>query len=685
MRTKLHFWYDRWYPYFGVGIAVALPFLLPGAGMLALPGPSFLELLQVLPVVIFAVCAVFAYRKPVYAYRINDEWLYWAMLASIVSFVSLQLQQLGQQYLLYGYGSQIIAGLLLFRALFSAEQGEAVASGWSKELLMTRIIENISEGILVTDSNLIIRHVNPAFISLTGYAEDELIGSTPKIFSSGKYGHSFYESMWRDIRQAGRWTGQIWNRKKNGELFLIDITITAVPDEYGHPVCYVGVFKDITERKKQEWQWRYDACYDALTGLPNRRFLYDLIERILHNSDGNNGGALLFVDVDRFKRINISFGRVVGDRLLQAVSERMSQFVYGRGTLARVCGDEFIIHLPGMGSHEQSSIIAQRLMLALSTPFYMDGKEIYITVSIGISHYPRDGNTPDELIKHANQAMYKAKERGRNQYYIYHHNKEVLPSSQPLEVALRRAVEREELRVHYQPQWHAKNRKLIGVEALVRWNHPEWGMIEPCRFIPLAEETGLIISLDRWVIRQACIQAKDWLDKGYDPISISVNMSKAAFLEPNFTDYLRQVLTETKLPSKYLEIELKENLPSSMPEAFGLVIDELKQLGIRITLDDFGSGFASFQHIKRFPIDRIKIARTFVKDIQLNDRHQAIVQTMIQFGENMRLDIVAEGVEAEEELECLLRYNCHNVQGFLFSAPVSADETEKYMDRKALV
>lgn len=552
-----------------------------------------------------------------------------------------------------------------------------------KDRLATRVFESIAEGIMVTDNNQVIQYVNPSFTAITGYQEREIVGSTPRMLSSGKHSRDFYQAMWTSIREHGRWSGEIWNKRKNGEIYLEDITVTAVHNHASEVDYYVGVFKDITLQKQLEARIQYQAYHDTVTGLPNRVMLHERLAAALVNAERNQTvAAVLFLDLDRFKRINDTLGHTVGDQLLKAVSERLSRCLRDTDTIARIGGDEFVVLLPELSDGENSAVIAQKIILALTSPFYIGWNELYVSVSVGISHYPADGDDPDTLIKHADQAMYKAKEQGRNNYQVYTPGDESKVLSLPLEVSLRRAILGNELEVYYQPQFSLSDDRTVGVEALVRWFHPDWGAISPAQFIPLAEETGLIALLDQWVLSHACKQGKAWLDQGLSTVRISVNMSMVQFRQPHLDQYISQILQDTGLPAGCLEIELTESTLMSNPEVALRTINRLKAMGIGIALDDFGIGYSSLNYLKQLPIDRIKIDQSFVRDIQHDAGNQAIVQTIIQLSRNMRLSVIAEGVEDEAELAYLHDNGCEEIQGFYFSRPLSREDATSFLKGK---
>ncbi|TBL76578.1 EAL domain-containing protein [Paenibacillus thalictri] len=552
-----------------------------------------------------------------------------------------------------------------------------------KNNLAAKVFENITEGVMVTDSKQVIQFVNPAFSAITGYDEEEIIGQTPRLLSSGRHDADFYRHMWTVIKDKGSWKGEIWNKRKNGEIYLESITIKEVKDKGDSLTYYIALFKDITIEKELEARIQHQAYHDVVTDLPNRLLLNERIGQSFRRAARNHHSVgIMFLDLDRFKRINDTFGHSVGDLLLKDVARRLKNSLRSTDTIARVGGDEFVILIPDLRDIRESSVIAQKIILALTSPFFIERHELYITVSIGISHYPQDGDNGELLIRRADTAMYKAKELGKNNYQIYALEQEkqtVAPDMMSLEISLRRAVQNGELHIHYQPQYNSVKGELIGVEALVRWKHPEWGNIPPSQFIPLAEESGLIAVLDQWVLKQACERAKSWMNQGFAPVRVSVNLSMLQFRQPDLVHFVSRVLWETGLPPEYLELELTESMVMDNPDMTMHILNQLKAMGIRISLDDFGIGYSSLNYLKKLPIDRIKIDQSFVKDLSDDPGDQAIVQTIITLCHTLKLHVIAEGVETEDQLDYLKRHQCEEVQGFLYSRPLPEDEVVKLM------
>jgi diguanylate cyclase (GGDEF)-like protein/PAS domain S-box-containing protein len=473
------------------------------------------------------------------------------------------------------------------------------------------------------------------------------------------------------VQQRGRWRGEITGRRRDASTFPQEISLTAIED--GGYVCIV---RDVTERTYAEEQIKHLAYHDALTGLPNRLLFKDrLTVALTHAQRDRTRLSVLFLDLDRFKVINDSLGHNIGDQLLQAVAARVQACVRESDTVARLGGDEFTLMIPTLARSEDAAPIAQKLLEAVRYPFHLDGREFFITTSIGISLYPEDGMDAETLIKNADTAMYQAKEQGRDNYQLFNAyiNAKALQRI-ALEHGLRRALFNEEMAVHYQPIFDLRSGRITGMEALLRWTHPEMGKIPPSIFIPLAEATGLMGSIGAWVLRTACAQAKEWHDAGHKTLSLAVNLSVTQLQQPDLVMRVREILEETGLPARLLELEITESSAMQSPEASVRMLYELKKLGIRISLDDFGTGHSSLSYLKRFPIDTLKIDQSFVRDINNDPDTAAIVTAIIAMAHSLRLKVIGEGVEFTEQANFLRRYGCDQMQGFLIKAPVPAAE-----------
>ena len=661
------------------------------------------------------------------------------------------------------------------------------------------------EAIVITDRDSRILRVNRAFCDITGYEADEVIGKTPALLSSGRQDQAFYAEMWAILRAKGRWTGELWDRRKNGEIFPKHLTITAVPGESGEIAFYVGTFSDVTARQQVEkalheakekfqslvesssdWIWEVDAngvytyaspkvrdllgyepdevigktpfdfmhheekmrvgrilqdaigekkpfsaiensnlhkdghlviletsgvpvfdkagtlCgyrgvdrditdrkryesqierqanYDELTGLANRNLFQDRLSQALAYSHRHESGlAVLFIDLDNFKHINDSLGHDAGDLLLTGVASRLSGSVREGDTVTRQGGDEFVLILS-----EESDVqtVTKRILKAMSEPFDINGRELRITCSIGIACYPKDGEDQLTLLKNADAAMYRAKELGRNnaQYYETGMNAKAMERLE-LENGLYQALARNEFMLHYQPQVDLRTGEIVGMEALVRWLHPVRGLVSPAVFIPVAEASGLIVSLGEWVLRTACAQNKAWQLAGLPPISVAVNLSARQFRQPDLVERVTEILRETELDSTYLELELTESLVMQDVEKTIGTLGRLKAMGIKLSIDDFGTGYSSLSYLKRFPIDTLKIDQSFVRDITTDPDDAAIAKSIISMAHDMQLRVIAEGVETEAQKSFLSLRRCDEMQGYFFSKPLPAVEFEKLL------
>ena len=541
-------------------------------------------------------------------------------------------------------------------------------------LLASRVFESIREGIMVTDNQQKIVFVNKAFTSLTGFSFDEVYERSPKILSSGWHNSEFYEAMWSTIRATGTWRGEIWNKKNDGSLILEELSISQVKDSKGDITHYVGVFQDITLRKELEAKIHYQAYHDVLTGLPNRILLQDRMIQAIHYAEREKQKiGLIYVDVDRFKRINDHFGHHIGDKLLQMIAERINKSLRASDTIARIGGDELIILLPNMHSRDHCLRLADKIKDQIIKPFYIEGHELFVTCSMGISMYPEDSTDVDNLLKLADNALYEVKNNGRNNYRFYNITNTPTNNVFTLEKSLRDALEKNEFTIHYQPIIHTTSRTLMGAEALIRWDRNKKGLISPAEFIPLAEETGLILMIDRWVLQQACKKMKQWHEQGYLDLRISVNLSMLQFQQPDLVKSIQFILLETGLPPSALILEITERTMMLDPNLSIVTMQSLRDLGVHISLDDFGIGYSSFNYLKQLPINKLKIDRSFIKDITEGGKDISIVNALISMAHNLSLQVVAEGVENEEQLSLLMQGECDYIQGYFFNKPLTAE------------
>ncbi|MBK1672293.1 hypothetical protein CKO35_03055 [Ectothiorhodospira shaposhnikovii] len=541
--------------------------------------------------------------------------------------------------------------------------------------LADRVFQAAAEGIMVTDVHQCIVAVNPAFTEITGYSRDDAIGKTPSLLKSGQQDESFYKNLMSQLQSSGYWRGEIWNRRKDGSIYPEWLTISAVRDDQGLITHYVGVFSDISQIKEAQRQLEFMAHFDPLTGLANRALFKDRLTHSLRRIQRHGSSlALLFIDLDRFKTINDTLGHSLGDRLLQTVAKRMTDNVRASDTLARLGGDEFVLLLENDASMENIQSLCQKILGVLKNPIRLDEHEVVVTASIGIALYPDDGRDADTLLKHADLAMYHAKSEGRNDYHFFAPNlSEGVLERLKLEAALRRASSNDELILHYQPQIDLDSRNLVGVEALVRWHHPDLGLTSPSDFIPLAEDIGIIGEIGNWVLREACRQMNRWYREGISIPQVSVNLSVQQLERGNLVAQVRQALIDFTLPAECLELEVTESLIMHAPERTLTVLKELKSMGVKLAVDDFGIGYSCLSYLKRLPLDRIKIDQSFVRDVGHDSNDETIVRAIIGLGKSLGLETVAEGIEEDRQLRFLLQEGCMAGQGYLFSMPLPAE------------
>lgn len=541
--------------------------------------------------------------------------------------------------------------------------------------LAEKVFETTFEGIMVTDAQLAIKSINPAFTKITGYELHEVLGKKPGVLSSGRHDPEYYRKMQLELANKGCWQGEIWNRRKNGEIYPEWLSISVVKNKEGEVTNYVAIFSDITERKAAEDHVRHLAHHDGLTNLPNRMLLMERLSHALaHAHRHGQRVAVMFLDLDRFKNINDTLGHTVGDQLLKSVAERLTECVREDDTVARLGGDEFVIILEEVCSIQDVAGVAQKLVHALEQPVMLERQEVFATTSIGISVYPDDGDNADTLIKHADTAMYRAKEGGRNncQFYTADMNECALERL-TMENSLRHALERSEFLLYYQPQVDLRTLSITGMEALLRWQHPDFGLVAPARFIPIAEETGLIVPIGEWALRAACFQNKAWQDAGMPRLHVAVNLSARQFKQPNLVNVVRQVLADSGLEPRYLELEITESIAMEHAEETIARLNELKAMGVTISMDDFGTGHSALSYLKRFPIDTLKIDRSFVQDVLLDSQDSAIAAAITTMARSLKMKVVTEGVETLEQVGFLREHDRDEVQGYYFSHPLPAD------------
>ncbi len=541
--------------------------------------------------------------------------------------------------------------------------------------LINRVFDGSQEGIFVTDKNANILSANRAFTQITGYQLTEVQGRTPSILRSDRQDEDFYQTMWDTIRTEGRWEGEIWNRRKSGEVFPEWLTISAITDSHGSVQQYLGIFTETSSRKAAEERILRLANYDALTGLPNRGLLTDRASIAIANAlRSNESVVIMHLNLDHFGGINESWGHATGDEVLIEVAHRLTSDLRPQDTVSRMGGDDFIVLIPDASAHDIANI-AMRIMNCISEPLTIAGQEIRLTSSIGIATYPDNGSDLLKLSQAAESAVHLAKKEGRNQFQFFSKGlQEEVTRTLTMERELRHAIERKQLLLHYQPQVDIRTGRLIGLEALVRWQHPQWGLVSPGQFIPIAEESGLIRDIGKWVMAQATWQNAQWHAQGRQIVPVAVNLSLAQFKDEALRDNVLQALRDSGLPAHMLELELTESVAMADSERTIATIASLKRLGVTLSIDDFGTGYSSLSYLKRYAVDKLKVDQSFVRGLNFDPHDEAIVCTVINLAKSMGLKTIAEGVETAEQLDFLRAHGCDEFQGYFFSRPVPADQ-----------
>ena len=534
------------------------------------------------------------------------------------------------------------------------------------------------EGVLVSDRRGVIVHVNRALVEITGYPVEEVLGRRPNMFKSGRHGPEFYQTIFKSLEQSGEWHGEIWNRRKSGEIYPQWQTVRSITDDKGQVSHYVAVFSDISAIKNSQTELARLVHHDPLTDLPNRLLFTDRTEQTLASAQRHQSGcALLMIDLDHFKIINDSLGHNVGDLLLKAVAERLLS-VFGKGfTVARLGGDEFAVLVDSCAQVSQAAVLAQQVLEVMKAAFDVDKHQLFISASVGISVFPSDALNAEQLLRNADSALFKAKSSGREGYALY--TEELTAHAQyRIEVAsdLRRALEQQELRVYYQPVHDLQTSRLIGVEALVRWQHPQRGLLSPGEFIPIAERTGLIAEIDAWVLEQACWQMVQWQAAGVELSFVAVNISSRLFARPELFSLVSTVLADTGLDPALLELEVTESAVMDNSQVALEQMHRLRALGLRLAIDDFGTGFSSLLRLKRLPVQKLKIDQGFVAGLPGDNDDVAIVRAVIALGQSMGLQVHAEGIEQVGQAQFLLDLNCNLGQGYWFGRPMPAKDLD---------
>jgi diguanylate cyclase (GGDEF)-like protein/PAS domain S-box-containing protein len=553
--------------------------------------------------------------------------------------------------------------------------------------LAAKVFENTVEGIMITDVDQRIRSVNRAFSEITGYGQQEVLGQKPSILSSGRHDQSYYMQMWQAINEQGAWQGEVWNRRKNGEVYPEWLAINAVKSALGEISHYVAIFSDLSERKAADERIQFLAHFDVLTGLPNRMHMHDRVELAILNAGRDSEQlALLLLDLDRFKTINESLGHSAGDTLLQVAADRIRSVLGPGEMVARQGGDEFIVLLPVINDPGEAAVVAERIREAFTPPVELHNHSITITPSIGISLFPDDGRDFETLVSNADAAMYLAKSSGRNNFKFYTADlnaraREILA----VESQLRFALKRNEFVLYYQPQVEMSSGRIVGAEALIRWNHPSLGLLGPMRFIDVAEERGFIVQIGNWVIREGCRQMAEWKSHGLPSFTLALNLSALQFRQQDLSATIARALDACGLTGDALDIEVTESVVMDDVEATMQTIGTIKQMGLQLSIDDFGTGYSSLSYLKRFKADKLKIDRSFVRDIPGDLDDSAIAKAIINMAQTLNMKVVAEGVETLDQWRFLAEAGCDLVQGYLVAKPMPAEAFARLLAQECLL
>ena len=540
--------------------------------------------------------------------------------------------------------------------------------------LHARIFEQSDEAILITDAQEKIVSVNPAFTRITGYSAAEVAGETPRKLRSGRHDAAFFQSMWQRLLDTGYWQGEVWDRRKDGEIYPTWLSIGSVRNSADEITHYFSIFTDITDRKRAEGRMHHLAYFDALTGLPNRMQFSRLADQALMSSRRKESfGAVLFIDLNRFKPINDTLGHEAGDKVLQETATRLRACVRGADVVCRLGGDEFVVGLFEIANREHAASVAQKLLATLDDPIVIEGRELKLGAAIGISIYPEDGMSTETLLRQADIAMYRAKQTGPDGMAFFNAdmNQRAIDRLN-LEAGLRRAIERDELLLYYQPKVNIKNGTIVGAEALVRWRHPERGLVPPAEFVPVAEESGLIVHVSNWVLEAVCKQIRQWMDTGFPAMHIAVNLSARDF-SSGLPARVQELLERYGIGAEWLELEITEGMLMHHTAAVIAMMEEITALGVSLSLDDFGTGYSSLSYLKRFPIDTLKIDRSFIISIPDDTDDCAIAGAIVGMSKQLKHNVIAEGVETTDQLVFLKGLGCDEIQGYLFSPPVPAE------------
>ncbi len=546
-----------------------------------------------------------------------------------------------------------------------------------QELRLSAMVFEAHDAMIITDDQGRIQRVNRRFVEMTGYSPEDVFGKTPSILKSGRHDDRFYRNLWKQLTDSGSWQGEIWNQRRNGEVYPQWTSISLIRDDKGTIIHYLSSMVDVSKQRRAEAEVEFLAYHDSLTGLPNRVLLFDRLNQALARSSRSGSiGASVFMDLDRFKNINDSLGHLVGDGMLKEFARRLKKLVRKDDTLARLGGDEFMMVLNELGPDQESATnkvlsIAEKFKASLAEPYHIREYELHTTSSIGVTLFSGDGETAEDIIRRADTAMYKAKEEGRNAIRFY------LPEMQAqvrdrlaMENDMRIAMERDQFKLFFQPQIDIQTGELIGAEALLRWRHPERGYILPDHFIPIAEDTGLIVPLGEYVLREVCCRNRIWHDAGLPKIPIAVNVSPVQFRRTDFLNQVNSILSDTQLSPHYLELEMTETAFMQNIVEVKDTLTQLKAQGVNIAIDDFGTGYSSLSYLNQMAIDKLKIDQSFIQDVSTDQNNATITKTIISMAQYLNLKTIGEGVETLDQFKFLQNSGCDEVQGFLFHEPV---------------
>ncbi|GAA4425289.1 putative bifunctional diguanylate cyclase/phosphodiesterase [Acidovorax lacteus] len=562
----------------------------------------------------------------------------------------------------------------------------ALAASDTRERLASAVVDNTVEGVVVTDAHSRILSVNAAVTRMLGYTEAELLGKTPRVFKSGRHDAAFYEAMWASMRETGHWQGEIWNRRKNGEVFPEYMSLSAVRSPAGEITHYVCMFTDISQEKAQQQRMEFLALHDALTGLSNRAgFTRQLEQAVQDASATGERMAVLLINLDRFKDVNDSYGHAIGDQVLQHIARQVQAAARPGDIVGRLAGDELAVLVRQVRHHEGAEAVARHLIRSVAEPWRSpDGLEVVAGASIGICLYPEHAAQPQALLQGAHAAVYGAKAQGRGAWCFFHEAMtQAARERLALESRLRTAITQGHLRLYYQPQVDMASGRIVGAEALVRWQDPQEGLIPPARFIAVAETSGVIGPLGEWVVREACRQGQQWRAAGLPDLTLAVNVSPRQFHLTDLAGATAAALAETGFPPSRLELEITETALAERTEDARTTLLRLRALGVRLAIDDFGTGYSSLGQLKQLPIDVLKIDRGFIQDLPASADDLAISTAIIAMGHSLGLDVLAEGVETEAQLACLRERGCDHYQGYLCSRPLPAEAFEALLRAQA--